>query len=374
LPNICLIAGEKSGDNHGAILVRELKILRPELNFYGLGGDELAAQGMELLCHIKDLNFMGFIEVIRHLPKIQRTMELVLREIALRKSELVVLIDYPGFNLKLAQKIKDGRFHPPPKIFYYISPQVWAWGSERIPQIARLIDRMAGILPFEQQTYAGSGLDFHFVGHPLLDEIDDAPDKETFFQENRLFPKKKLIALLPGSRNQEVKRILPAMLAAAEIIRSKIDCQFAIAAAETVEHNLFHHSQETALLHKQTPALMKYADLVLTKSGTSTLETAVTGTPMVVVYKMNPLTYLLGKRMVKIKNIALVNVVAGKTIVPELIQNQASPQKIAQTALNLLLDTEKYADMKLELAEVKKKLGAPGASRRAAELALDLIA
>jgi len=356
---------------HGAKLVREMRALDPDLRFFGVGGDELSAQGMEILVHIREMNFMGFIEVIRHLPKIRRTMDKVLREIAARQAEMVILIDYPGFNLKLAEKVKDGRFQPAPKIFYYISPQVWAWGAKRIPKIARLVDRMAGILPFETTTYAGTGLDFHFVGHPLLDEVKDLPEREDFFRDNGLIPDKKLIALLPGSRNQEVKRILPVLSSAADIIREKIEAQFAIGAAETVDAGLFGGLSGVTMVRKQARALLKYADLVLTKSGTSTLETAVMGTPMVVVYKMNPLTYSIGKRMVKIKNIALVNVAAGKTIVPELIQGAATGERVAQEALKILQDEELYAKMKAELQEVRRKLGGPGASKRAAELALE---
>lgn len=370
--NVLILAGETSGDMHAAKLVRELKILRPEWKFYGMGGDELAAQGVEILVHIRDMSIMGFVEVIRHLPKISKVMNLFLLEIDKRKTDLIIPVDYPGFNLKLIEKVKDGRFHPAPKIFYYISPQVWAWGAGRIPKIARLVERMAGILPFETETYAGTGLDFHFVGHPLLDNIPVLPNRAEFCKKHDIPVGKKLIALLPGSRAQEVSRILPPMLEAARIMQNKIPCTAAIGAAGSVEPSLFGNTGEVKIIRGETKALMKNADVVITASGTATLETAVAGTPMVVVYKMNALTYSIGKRVVKIKNIALVNVTAGKTIVPELIQSAASGKNIAAEALKILEDPERDAWIRRELNTVRQKLGQPGASSRAAQLICDM--
>lgn len=357
---------------HAARLVQEMKKLDPDLRFFGIGGDELADEGMELLAHLNEMNFMGFIEVIRHLPRISKIMNRLLEEIEKREAKMVIPVDYPGFNLKLLEKLAGKNYAQKPKVFYYISPQVWAWGAKRIPKIARLVDRMAGILPFETETYAGTGLDFNFVGHPLLDEMQDFPAKRDFFDRNDIDQEKKLVAFLPGSREQEVKRILPVMMGARQIIRHKIDCSTRIGAARFVNPELFRKHDDITI-RGDTRSLMKHADLVITKSGTSTLETAVAGTPMVVVYKLNPVSFQIGKRLVKLDNIGLVNVVAGQRIVPELIQSQASAVNIAREAERILTDPAVQNQIRKQLDLVKSRLGRPGASPKAANLAFQLL-
>ena len=373
MKNICIIAGETSGDIHAAKLVRAMKSLDPELAFFGIGGDDMAREGVELLAHINEMNFMGFIEVIKHIPRIKRLMTRLISEIGRRDTDLIIPVDYPGFNLKLVEKVKTGGQSKIPKVFWYISPQVWAWGSGRIPKLARLVDRMAGILPFETDTYAGTGLDFHFTGHPLLDDFEDVTGRKEFFIKHGLNPERKLIALLPGSRTQEVGKLLPVMLEAAGQIRQKIDSEFAVGAAHSVDKALYENISSARVIYGGTRALMINADFVITASGTATLETAVAGTPMLVVYKLNPLSYHIGKRLVKLKNIALTNVVAGERIVPELIQEMASAENIAEETLKILSNDDLMRTTKLKLKVVREQLGNPGASRRAAELALDII-
>lgn len=351
-----------------------MKSLDPELAFFGIGGDELAAEGMELTAHINEMNFMGFIEVIKHIPRINRLMTGLIEEIKQRRAEMIIPVDYPGFNLKLVEKVKESGWEKIPKVFYYISPQVWAWGAKRIPKIARLVDRMAGILPFEVDTYAGSGLDFQFVGHPLLDDFDDSADREAFAARHGLDSDRKLIALLPGSRTQEVGKLLPVMLEAAELIREKVDCEFVIGGTNSVDSGLYQGIDSAKVIFGETRSLMMNADFVITASGTATLETACAGTPMVVVYKLNPLSYHIGKRLVKLKNIALTNVVAGEKIVPELIQEGATPRNIAEETLRILSSEQTTQTMKANLRQVREKLGKPGASMRAAKSALELIA
>ncbi len=376
--NICIIAGESSGDMHAAFLIREMKLLKPEIEFFGIGGDQMADEGVELLEHINNVNYMGFIEVLKHIPRINRLMNLLLKEIRRRHASLVIPVDYPGFNLRLIEKLKlhqqnQSISNGTPTVFYYISPQVWAWGAKRIPRLAKAVDRMAGILPFEEDFYRGSGIDFHFVGHPLLDEMRSFTPKEDFYTKYEIPQNKTLIALLPGSRIQEIRRILPVMLEARSIINQSIEATFALGAATTVDKSSYGNISGITIVQGDTRSLMKNADLVITKSGTATLETALAGTPMVVVYRLNQLSYLIGKHVVKIKDIALVNVVAGKRIVPELIQHQAIAQNIADEALNILQNESVRCKMLENLRIVGEKLGGTGASRRAAELALELI-
>ena len=373
MKNICIIAGETSGDMHAAKLVREMKKLDAELSFFGIGGDELAGEGVELIAHINEMNFMGFIEVIRHIPRINKLMNSLIEEIKRRDAKLIIPVDYPGFNLKLVEKVKESGWGEIPKVFYYISPQVWAWGAKRIPKIARLVDRMAGILPFEVDTYAGSGLDFQFVGHPLLDDFDTTGDREDFCRKHGLDAGRKLIGLLPGSRSQEVSRLLPVMLEAAELVMQKIGCEFIIGGAKSVDSDLYASLASARVIFGETRPLMVNADFVITASGTATLETACAGTPMVVVYRLNPLSYHIGKRLVKVKNIALTNVVAGEKIVPELIQERATPRNIAEETLSILSDDNLLRATKANLRRVREKLGNPGASLRAAKSALGLI-
>jgi len=373
LRTILVIAGETSGDNHAAKLVREMKNIKSDLQFFGIGGDALENEGVDLIEHLDRMAVMGFFEIVRHIPFMKKTMVKVLYEAEKHKVDLVILVDYPGFNLRLAEKIKKSRDIPNPKIFYYISPQVWAWGAGRIPKIAHLVDRMAGIIPFETDVYAESGLDFHFVGHPLLDDNFPRMTKEEFFQQQKFNPEDPLIALLPGSRIQEVSLILPILQQTAKIVTDKLRVQIAVAASGNVDKNLYGNFPSQEIIFNQSRNLQRFADLVITASGTSTLETAIAGTPMIVVYKVHPLSYQIGKMVVKVKNIALANLVAGETVVPEFIQNNARPKKIAAEALRILTDANIRKTQIEKLSRVKEKLGEPGASRRAAELALKLI-
>lgn len=369
---VFISAGETSGDIHSAILVREMKKIIPNLEFTGLGGDMMAEEGVELTAHIKDYSFMGFVEVLKHIPAVNRLMRKSLDTVITGNIPLVILVDYPGFNLRFAEKLRR-RTGGNVRIYYYISPQVWAWGNARIPKIAKLIDRMAVILPFEEQVYADSGLDVKFVGHPLIEEMEEFCGREDFLKRHNLKDNLPIIGLLPGSRHQEVRRILPAMIKAAEIIAEEYPAQFLTAGASNVSAELYSIPSSIKLVRNDTRNLIRHSRLVITKSGTSTLEAAIAGTPMVVVYKMNPLSYLIGKRLVKIKNIALANVTAGKRIAPELVQKDASPDNIAREALKLLRDDSIRNEQIKELKFVKDKLGGTGASKRAAESACGLL-
>lgn len=368
---VMIIAGEASGDLHGSGVVRELKKLDAGVEVYGVGGEKMKREGMELIYHIKELGFMGFVEVLKHLPFI-KAMEHTLEQIVkFKKPDVLVLIDYPGFNLRFARVAK--KYAVP--VVYYISPQVWAWHKSRLKKMKGLVDAMLVIFPFEVELYRNEGIDVEFVGHPLLEVLESRLDRKNFFKRFDLDEKKKLIGLLPGSRRQEIENIFPAMLAAAKSIASKNNMEIAVGVAPTLEDRYFRtlfNLDGVRLIKGATYELMDHADFALVTSGTATLETACFGTPMFVLYKTSWLTYLIGRLLVSVKNIGLVNIVAGRRIVPEFIQYRASARTLVREALRLLGDPQKLADMESELAKVKGLLGTGGASRRVAERVLKI--
>ena len=363
---VMIIAGEASGDLHGSGVVRELKRLNPRLEIFGVGGDKMRQEGMQLIYHVNELSFMGFAEVLKHLPVIQsvkRTLATVLRY---RKPEVVLLIDYPGFNLRFARTAKQSGA----KVVYYISPQVWAWHKSRIKKMRGVVDKMLVIFPFEVDLYHKEGLDAEFVGHPLLEVLRSDLDRKGFFKRYGLDPKKRLLGLLPGSRKQEIEMIFPKMLKAARIVAGEEDMEIAVAVAPTLQERYFEAFYDLHGVHLIKGAsyeVMEHADFALVTSGTATLETGLFGTPMVVVYKTSWPTYLIGRMLIRVKNIGLVNIVAGKQIVPELIQHRATAANLAKEALEILRNKRLLATIKEELSKVKGRLGEIGASRRVAE-------
>lgn len=364
-----MIAGEASGDLHGSGVVRELKRLNPNLEIFGVGGDRMRAAGMQLIYHVNELNFMGFAEVLRHLPiirSVKRALEMVLK---FRKPDAVLLIDYPGFNLPFAATAKRNGV----KVVYYISPQVWAWHRSRIKRMRGVVDTMLVIFPFEVDLYRKEGVDAEFVGHPLLEVLRSNLDRKGFFKRYGLDPNKKLLGLFPGSRLQEVENIFPEMLKAARVIEREHGMQAAVAVAPTLDEKQlqpFYNLEGIHLIKDASYEVMAHSDFALVTSGTATLEMALFGTPMVVVYKTSWPTYLIGRALVRIKNIGLVNIVAGKRIVPELIQHRATGANLAREALKILRDESVLATMRGDLSKVKEQLGEVGASRRVAERVL----
>lgn len=366
-----IIAGEASGDLHGSGVVRQLKRLQPPVEVFGVGGDKMRQQGMELVYHIKELSFMGFIEVVKHLPVIRSVERTLSQLLSLKRPDVVVLIDYPGFNLRFAKKAKQAGV----KVLYYISPQVWAWHRSRMKSMKSVVDKMLVIFPFEEELYREAGIDAEFVGHPLLEVLETGLDRKGFFKRYELTAGKKLLALIPGSRVQEITMILPVMLDAAKRIARQADMEVAISVAPTLDETFFRTFFDLdgfRLVKGATYELMQHADFALVTSGTATLETACFGTPMFVLYRTSWLTYLIGRLLVRVNNIGLVNIVGGKKIVPEFIQHEATPERIANEALNLLADEGRIQTMREELAAVKSKLGSVGASRRVAEHILQM--
>jgi lipid-A-disaccharide synthase len=368
---VMIIAGEASGDLHGSGVVRELKRLSPSVDVYGVGGDKMKREGMELIYHIHELGFMGFMEVLRHLPFI-KTMEHTLEQIVkFKRPDVLVLIDYPGFNLRFARIAKT--YHV--KIVYYISPQVWAWHRSRVNKIRSLVDKMLVIFPFEAEFYHAEGIDAEFVGHPLLEVLESHLDRKNFCKRFSLDEQRPILALLPGSRKQEIDSIFPEMLSAARLISKQNHAEIIVGLAPTLEEEYFrtlYNVTGVHLIQGLTYEVMANADFAFVTSGTATLETACFGTPMFVVYKTSWPTYLIGRVLVHVKNIGLVNIVAGKTIAPEFIQHTASAKNMAQAAMNLLNDEQRLATMKEALSRVKVLLGSVGASQRVAERVLQM--
>ena len=368
---VMIIAGEASGDLHGSGVVRELKRLSPTVEVFGVGGDKMKQEGMDIIYHINELGFMGFMEVLRHLPFI-KTMEHTLEQIVkFKKPDVLVLIDYPGFNLRFARIAK--RYDV--KIVYYISPQVWAWHRSRVKKIRSLVNKMLVIFPFEADFYRSEGIDAEFVGHPLLEVLESKLDRKNFCMRFSLDEQKTIVALLPGSRKQEIDYIFPEMLSAARMISMENNTEIVVGVAPTLDEEYFstlYNLRDVHFIKGLTYEVMANADFAFVTSGTATLETACFGTPMFVVYKTSWLTYLIGRALVHIKNIGLVNIAAGKTIVPEFIQHKATAKGMAKSAMKLLNDKMQLADMKEELSKVKIILGTVGASQRVAERVLQM--
>lgn len=367
-----MVAGEASGDLHGAAVVRALKRLAPAAEVAGVGGDMMAREGMRLVHHISSLAFMGFIEVVRNLPAIRALEHLLLREVDTRRPDVVVLIDYPGFNLRFARKVK-GRGVP---VLYYISPQVWAWNKGRVRRMARSVDRMKVVFPFEVGIYRKEGIDVEWVGHPLAEHLGAHPSREEFVRRQGLEPGKRIVGLFPGSRLQEIERILPVMARASEEIRRTRDVQIVLGVAPNLGPVVIRRhlpvGADIRLVEHATHELMAHADAAMVTSGTATLETGWFGTPMAVVYRTSPLTYLIGRMLVDVPAIGLVNIVAGKNIVPEFVQHALTVENLAGAIGRMLDDPAYAAAMRRDLASIRELLGPPGASEKVAQGILNL--
>jgi len=367
---VLVVAGEPSGDLHASKVVARLHELDPSLGVFGVGGDRMREAGCELVYHCDDFAVVGFVEVLRHIPRLRSTMNHLVALATERGTRLAVLVDYPGFNLMLAARLRRNGV----RILYYVSPQVWAWGERRVKKIAARVDRMAVVFPFEVEFYRARGVDVDFVGHPLLEEpaLADPPDAAP--------PAGVVLGLLPGSRKHEIERLLPPMLGAVELLKDEID-------GLTVRLGRAHGISEQFLVEHGDPArlgvevlppeavheVMRGSTALLISSGTATLEAACLGTPMVIVYKLAWLSYVVGRALVKIPHIGLVNVVAGGKIVPELVQGDANAVRMAREVAPLLTDRVLREKTSRGLLDVRRGLGDAGASDRVARMALDMI-
>lgn len=374
-----IVAGEASGDLHGAHLVTAMLAEQPELSFCGIGGPELEKCGVELLYDASKIAVVGLLEVASHLSHIIKAQKILRKRLEQASPKLLVLIDFPDFNLLLARKAKKLGI----PVFYYISPQVWAWRSGRVKTIGRLVDTIGVILPFEEQFYRERGVKAEYVGHPLLDSVHAPHSREEFCRINGLDPSVELVGILPGSRVREIESLLPVFLEAAAKYQQRSDRRvtFLIPCAPTIEEKTLYQyglsdygSQlDTRIISEDRYSMMASCDAVIAASGTVTLEILLLNTPTVVAYRVAPLTYRLGKMLVNVDCFSLVNLIGGENVILELLQDDANAENIAGELHRLINDDARRQQIFAGYERVRKKLGESGASRRAAQLALQVM-
>ena len=374
--NVLMVAGEASGDLHGASLIRELKKLDSSLKIFGIGGDKMKAEGMELIYHIDKMAFLGFVEVVKHLPFIKKVQRDLIDEVKKRKVGKVVLIDYPGFNLSIAKKIQQLELDL--ELIYYITPQVWAWGKGRVNKIRELFKKVLVVFPFEEKFFKEKNVHAEFVGHPLIQEINSYNfiSRNLLDHKFDLDPAKEILLILPGSRRQEVSSIFPEAIKAAVKLADELDMQIVVACSSNLDEKVFYgltDHKNFKVIKDQTYDLLKHAKFGIVKSGTSTLEAGLLELPMVIVYKTSWLTYVIGKSLVKIKNFGMANIVLDEQVVPELIQNEANAEKIYDEAKNILSDDDMLNNIKIRLSRIKKVLGDADAPKNAAKIIYSLL-
>jgi len=367
-----IIAGEASGDLHGSNLIKELKKLDESADIRCWGGDMMEQAGGHLVKHYRDLAFMGFAEVVKNLGTILKNLKFCKEDILKFKPDALILIDYPGFNLRIAKWAKQNQL----KVIYYISPQVWAWKESRVKEMKANIDKMIVIIPFEKDYFKSKwNWDVEYVGHPLVEVVDSYDLRVAGFEAGVTGLPSNIIALLPGSRKQEIAKKLPIML---ETSKSFPDYQFVIAEAPSVDHEFYEnftrqYSNVTAVKN-QTYNLLVHAKAALVTSGTATLETALFGVPEVVCYKGSPISYQIAKRVIKVKYISLVNLIMNKLVVKELIQHELTVENLKRELQVLLTDEKKIAEMKQDYAALKRMLSEGGnASAKAAKSIIDFL-
>ena len=367
-----IIAGEASGDLHGSNLVASIRQKDPGAKIRAWGGEKMRRNGANVVKNYHDLAFMGFVEVLMNLNTILKNFNICKKDITEFNPDALILIDYPGFNLKIAKWAKKKGF----KVFYYISPQVWAWKRRRVYTIKKVVDKMLCILPFEKKFYDNYDVDCQFVGHPLLDEIAkvEPVDKDKFYKANRLNPKKELIALLPGSRKQEVSRMLTVML---DVVKMFPNYQFVIACAPSLPVSYYKRiigeKSNVRLVVNRTYQLLQLSSAAIVTSGTATLETALLDVPEVVCYKANKISYLIARQVARVKYICLVNLIMDRLVVKELIQGDMTANSIRDELQSLLNNSKRQKKLLEDYEELKYVLGNAGASNRAAETIISYV-
>ena len=364
---LLIVAGETSGDQHGAEMIQALREEFPDLPMFGVGGDHLRAAGVETLYDIEALNVVGLVEVLAKVPSGLLMARRLLRAARQRRVRVVVVIDAPGFNLPFARWAKKAGL----RVVYYVSPQIWAWRQNRVHKVARRVEKMLTLFPFEAPFYAAAGVDAEYVGHPLLDRLPDLPDRSQAAQNLELDERRPIVALLPGSRRREVEHLLEPMLSALSLVRDRLpDVQGVLPVAPTVSDAVRKvvsgYSGALTVVDRQSLTALRAADFALVASGTATLEAGLIGTPMVIVYRVSHLTAWLARRLLKVPHIGLINIVAGRRIVPELLQEAVTPRAMADNALNILQDAAEAARIRSELTALRATMGEGGSSRRAA--------
>ena len=375
---IMIVTGEASGDLHGAKLMSAITAQLPDTKFFGVGGKNMAAKGCEILIPGEELAVMGIVEIVGHLPVILNAFNKLKREFyGSNKPDALVLIDFPEFNLRLARQAKKAGI----PVLYYVSPQVWAWRRGRVKKIAAVVDSLAAIFPFEPAFYDGQDILVKYVGHPLLDEFEEAGNCQNLRPRLQISQDKKVVGLFPGSRHNELRYMLDTLVESAQLIFDKEpEVHFLVPVANTLSRadiqSRFPTELPVSFIESDDATIYDVAsscDTILTVSGTVTLQIALVGTPMAIFYKVSPLTYAIGKRLIKVDHAGLANIVAEDRIVPEFIQDMATPQNLADEALRVLNDSRYAKDMRSALEQVHTKLGEPGCSARVAAMLLQLL-
>ncbi len=369
---VFLSAGEASGDLHGSHLVRAIRAKDPAVRITCLGGPRLREAGAEVLVDNRQLSVVGLFEVVRHAKLIYQAYQKIKQHLIATRPQVVVLIDFPDFNLLLARVARQAGS----RVFYYISPQVWAWRKGRVRKIRRLVDEMAVILPFEADFYASCGMSVSYVGHPLLDVIGSSPEGDRDSGHYRPKDAEFLVGLLPGSRQGETRKVLPLLLDTAEMIRERMaSVAFVIPVAISLDPELIQAEATQRKLPLQvvsgdTYGVLRACDLIITASGTVTLEAAILGTPMIIIYQVSNFTYYAGRHLIRVKHVGLPNLIAGRCVAPELLQQDANAAAIAACAVELLREPGQLQQQKEDLAGIRSRLGEPGVASRVADLVL----
>ena len=372
---VLIVAGEASGDHHAGRLIEEVHKLNPRVHFAGIGGEHMRKAGAEILVDSAEMAVVGLFEVLAHFNTIYGALQLMRRELRERKPDLLILVDYPDFNLRLARTAKELGI----KVLYYISPQVWAWRQKRVYKIKKLVDMMAVILPFEAAFYEQVEVPVRFVGHPLIDEVDSKLSHEQAAEEFGLDHARPVLGLFPGSRRSEIKRLLPTLLESAKLIQQSLpEVQFILPRASTLSEEflapyLAESEVDISVVPGRSYDVMRACDAIVSASGTATLEIGLMQVPLVVIYKIAPLSYRIMSRLIKVDHIALCNIVAGERVSPELIQDDATPERIRDEALCLLQAPQAAQSMREKQAVIRHNLGDSGASKNVAELTLELL-
>jgi lipid-A-disaccharide synthase len=365
--SLLIIAGEKSGENYGASVVRRFKALHPGIGFFGIGGTKMAAEGVDILVSMDALAVVGLFEVVSHLPRIRRIFNRIRSEVEIRRPAAAILIDSPDFNLRLAKKLH--RLGVP--VLYYIGPTVWAWRKGRLKTVKKYVRKMCLIFPFEEDIYRTAGVPARFVGHPLLERVRAAFGRDEFLSKHGLDPDKKLIVILPGSRRSEIRFHMPVLAEALERIRREVPSQFVFILAEDLDPGILEPllppgAPDIRILGENAYEAMAAADLVLSACGTANLETALLETPLVAFYRLSALTYRAGVNLVKVKDYSIVNILAGERIVPELIQRDFTADNLVREAKTILGSADLRSAMKARFRRIKSLLGRDSASANVA--------
>lgn len=370
---VLVLTGEPSGDLAASGFVSAIRAQEPGIRVVAVGGPRLAAAGAEILQDIASISAMGFVEVVRQIPRLAALERRLVRFLRDERPDVLVPVDFPGFNLRIAARAKELGI----PVAYYIAPQVWAWGRERTKKIAGLVDRLMVVLPFEEKLFRAEGVDATFVGHPLLEGLAGAPSRGEARNALGFGPERPVLGLLPGSRPQEIRRILPAMLGGARLARDRRpDLAILVSRQESLPREALAAVDEAAgerIVEGPAAGVIRASDVLLVTSGTATLESALLGTSLAVVYKTSPVTFAIGRALVNLPRIGLANIVAGEEVAPEFIQNAAHPEALARFALDLLARPEERAARSERLRALGAKFEGRAASAHAARIVIDLM-